>query len=766
MGAEVFISYSSLDRDRVMPVVDSLRGNGISVWVDEGNIHAADLWSEQIVQAIADCHVMVVMLSQNSTDSHNVVKEVMLASEQKKALLPVYLESADIPAKLQYQLAGIQHLELYGQDKQIVLNDLANGLAKLGVRHDDHPCNLAPTTVKRHEKPISKTSYFAKSNSYANSAIAFLVVIVASLLGLLLFKSGKVNRSLDYSDRVYSQTKQGRVHLKISLPEDYPLVKPTEMPFGVVRRNLAISPNGKHVVYVCFFKGERYLCLRNLGDDSFKLLNESKGGLLPFFSPDSKWVGFATSDSIKKIELSSGLLKIICHANNPYSGATWSSNGEIYFGNSEGVNFCGVNENGGEPYLITDKIFRVFNPSSTPDGSGILFRASGVNVSRGPTSIFHIQLDSGNITRIGNGVTPEFLDEKNLITVEDSQLRLTEINLQALSSVGESKTLAKSKILTQSQRYGAQYSISDSGILVFLKGVYSPLYQLTILDTKTNEAKALVDKKEVFGQYSISPDSQRIAIEVVRDQISDIHILDRKRSRFNSFAQKRHNYTPKWSPDGEKIYYTSNRNDPTFFDLYVYDFQNGTEKKIDLEDGVMRVFNISDISEDGKRLLCFGSEIGSGLNELYVVDVFDGKKLKLTNNQITEWGGVLSKDEKWIAYTSEKDMEGSYAIYINSFPEMDRETRISAGGGEEPKWLPDGSGVYYRNGSKWMKVSLQLDQDMEIGEPELFFEGDYVNVWGPSHDIFADGRILLLKGEKWQNSNEIDVIINALDVEP
>ena len=182
MGSEVFISYSSLDRDRVMPVVDSLRGNGISVWVDEGNIHAADLWSEQIVQAIADCHVMVVMLSQNSTDSHNVVKEVMLASEQKKALLPVYLESADIPAKLQYQLAGIQHLELYGQDKQIVLNDLANGLAKLGVRHDDHPCNLAPTTVKRHEKPTSKTSYFAKSNSYANSAIAFLVVIVASLL--------------------------------------------------------------------------------------------------------------------------------------------------------------------------------------------------------------------------------------------------------------------------------------------------------------------------------------------------------------------------------------------------------------------------------------------------------------------------------------------------------------------------------------------------------------------------------------------------------
>ena len=84
MGAEVFVSYSSQDRDRVIPVVEYLRSSGISVWVDEGNIHAADLWSEQIVQAIAGCQVMVVMLSGNSTDSHNVVKEAMLASEQKR----------------------------------------------------------------------------------------------------------------------------------------------------------------------------------------------------------------------------------------------------------------------------------------------------------------------------------------------------------------------------------------------------------------------------------------------------------------------------------------------------------------------------------------------------------------------------------------------------------------------------------------------------------------------------------------------------------
>ena len=111
-------------------------------------------------------------------------------------------------------------------------------------------------------------------------------------------------------------------------------------------------------------------------------------------------------------------------------------------------------------------------------------------------------------------------------------------------------------------------------------------------------------------------------------------------------------------------------------------------------------------------------------------------------------------------------MKRGYEIYLNRFPDMDSEIRISDGGGEEPKWLPDGSGVYYRNGSQWMKVALDLEGGTVVSKPKLFFEGDYVNVWGPSHDIFPDGRILLLELEEWVQPTEIDVIINALDVDP
>ena len=302
MSSEVFISYSSRDRNRVMPVVDSLRGIGISVWMDEGNIHAADLWTEQIVQAISDCHVMVVMLSRNSTDSHNVVKEVMLASEQKKTLLPVFLEPASIPAKLQYQLAGIQHLELYGQDEQQVLKDLANGLVKRGISREGEAIVSQATTVKRHEKP--RTIIRDKGHSINSLKIIAwsLITIIVMLITLLLFRtSPKDSDQPEVLDL-------GRMQLNLSIPKEYPMIKPSDMPFGVPFKMLALSPNANYLVYVCMYNENRYLCLVNNIDNSYKLLTESKGGLSPFFSPDEKWIGFVAANHLKKIELSSGLL--------------------------------------------------------------------------------------------------------------------------------------------------------------------------------------------------------------------------------------------------------------------------------------------------------------------------------------------------------------------------------------------------------------------------------------------------------------------------
>ena len=191
MSVEVFISYSSQDYDRVMPLVDRLRSAGAAVWVDEGNIDAATLWSESIVKAISECRVLIMMVSSHSTDSHNVVKEVMIASEGKKTILPIYLEPAEIPAKLKYQLTGIQHLEWFDSDNEDVFETLKEALAKRGVcitGKVSANVSIDQTSEKRNRKPPRQR--------HPSSSVRHVVLIAALLtcfllLGLLVTKRDK-----------------------------------------------------------------------------------------------------------------------------------------------------------------------------------------------------------------------------------------------------------------------------------------------------------------------------------------------------------------------------------------------------------------------------------------------------------------------------------------------------------------------------------------------------------------------------------------------
>ena len=133
MAADVFISYSSLDRDRVLPLVKQLEAHGISVWFDQDGIEGADLWRSEIVRAIEACEVLILMASKASIASENVVKEVSLASDRNKRLLPVFLEPAQIPEALQYQLAGVHHIALHTGEEEQNLHRILRSLHRGGV---------------------------------------------------------------------------------------------------------------------------------------------------------------------------------------------------------------------------------------------------------------------------------------------------------------------------------------------------------------------------------------------------------------------------------------------------------------------------------------------------------------------------------------------------------------------------------------------------------------------------------------------------------
>ncbi len=143
---DIFISYSSKDREQAQQLTELLASAGLSVWIDQSGIEAAESWSESIVDAIDSCKAFIVMLSPASILSNNVVKEVSLASEKRKKILPLDLEPVELPKNMQYALAGIQRAPMTNIDAVI------RALGKLGLA-----ATQAPSIKLVHETDSRKS---------------------------------------------------------------------------------------------------------------------------------------------------------------------------------------------------------------------------------------------------------------------------------------------------------------------------------------------------------------------------------------------------------------------------------------------------------------------------------------------------------------------------------------------------------------------------------------------------------------------------------
>jgi adenylate cyclase len=144
--SDIFISYSSKDREHAEQLAELLVSAGLSVWIDQSGIEAASSWSEEIVNALDACTAFIVMLSPHSIESKNVVREVALAFEKNKKILPLDLEPVSLPASMQYHLAGLQRTSMTNIDAVI------RALGRLGLA-----ATQAPSIKLVHETDARKS---------------------------------------------------------------------------------------------------------------------------------------------------------------------------------------------------------------------------------------------------------------------------------------------------------------------------------------------------------------------------------------------------------------------------------------------------------------------------------------------------------------------------------------------------------------------------------------------------------------------------------
>jgi adenylate cyclase len=180
--ANIFISYSSKDREKAQQLTELLASAGLSVWIDKSGIEAATSWSEEIVNALDACKAFVVMLSPSSIESKNVVREVALAFEKNKKILPLDLEPVTLPASMQYHLAGIQRTSMTNIDAII------RAIGKLGLEATQSPTlKLVKETDSRKSLmilPFEDLSPTADNEWFANGIVNELISALSNIKAL------------------------------------------------------------------------------------------------------------------------------------------------------------------------------------------------------------------------------------------------------------------------------------------------------------------------------------------------------------------------------------------------------------------------------------------------------------------------------------------------------------------------------------------------------------------------------------------------------
>lgn len=328
----------------------------------------------------------------------------------------------------------------------------------------------------------------------------------------------------------------------------------------------ALSPDGRRIVLVATGDGPSRLWQRALSTTTAAPMPGTEGAQYPFWSPDSRSVGFFAEGKMKRVDLDGGVPQVVVTAPEG-RGATWSSDGVILFTPNAFAPLFRVSAAGGPAVAVTKLDQRSSHrfPSFLPDGRRFLFYSQGTADIAG---IYLGSLDSPEVQRLteadaaGVYLSPGwlvFVRAGPLVGqfVSAGQLVAQRLDLDRRALIGDQVILADPVVFESG--YGvAAVSVSGNGLVAYRTALASRR-QLVWFD---RSGKALgpmgaPDENNLFSP-SLSPDSQRVAVARTVQGNTDIWLMDGIRStRFTSDAAEESR--PIWSPDGRWLVFRSTR---------------------------------------------------------------------------------------------------------------------------------------------------------------------------------------------------------------
>ena len=496
------------------------------------------------------------------------------------------------------------------------------------------------------------------------------------------------------------------MHLEITTP-------PTTDPVS-----LAISPDGTQLVFVASAGGTPDLWLRRFNGISMPLAGTEHASL-PFWSPDSRSIGFFADARVKRIDIASGRIEELAGAAVP-GGGTWNEDGLIVYAGTLDSPLQRMLANGSQPgpmpvtTLAPGQIGHRA-PHFLPDGRQFLYYATGSADVRG----IHVGNVDGTLAqRLFDADTPAVYAAGHLLYVHQGTLFARRFDPEQLTVDGDPAPVAE-HVTSGTRAEIAALSASAAGPIAYRTGSPGGKRQFVWFDRAGRELMRVGSPHSFGPSYlSMAPDSRRIAVQRTEGGNTDIWLVDLARGNASRFTtDPEADIAPLWSPDGTRIVYSSLRNR---FNLYERPIAGTVAVDLVLSDEAK---SATDWSSDG-RFLLFRS-LGRGSNwDIWALPMSGERKpVAVVRTMFDERDAQFSPDGKWIAYQS--NQSGRFEIYLQPFPDGGERIPISTNGGAQVRWRGDGRELFYLAlDGRLTAVRLSFPSDggsPEVGTPVSLF---------------------------------------------
>ena len=524
---------------------------------------------------------------------------------------------------------------------------------------------------------------------------------------------------------------------------------------------LAVSPDGRHVVYVARWNGKSQLFVRSMDRSDPVPLPGTEGGYNPFFSPDSLWVGFAAQDSLKKVPLTGGFPQVLTTARF-IRGATWLQDGSIVFANEGGSRLTLLPPGGGEPKDLTPEenpqgMLRW--PHALPGGRWVLASAMGGGSS------YDVNIPIVAIPLVGNdrreimpaGTCPRFVEGGLIVFAQFQRLLAAPFDPETLQTTAPPFPTGF-EIAVDAMTGRAHFDVNRSGTIAFVPPPARGRESSLVPVVGGNPTEPVLVVNGFLNGPVVSPDGRRLAVTYWGEENErKILLYDLERGVSSQLALNQTGTTPVWTRDGKSLAIKGYDEPVSGIYLKVVDDPSPPQMLTDWKGWEAPMA----MTPDGRDLLFVRYSRKTQLDIWAVPLDLSSAPRPMLAGQFNQGDPSVSPDGRWLAYASNES--GRSEVYLKRFPPSDERWLVSGEGGAEPLWSGDGKTLYWRNAAAILAMELGRGESPHLGTPRKVFEGNFGMGFlsGRHYEVCSDGTLFVVLQDPPPPSRSFEVVLGA-----